>query len=374
MPKKFNTTVLVAPLDWGIGHATRCIPIINQLLHSNCRVIIAAEGLQKHLLQLEFPHLQILPLMGYRITYSTNKRLLPLKIILQLPKVFKAIRNERKWLRNAITEFGINVVISDNRYGLQDSRVKCVIITHQLTIKAPLAIIERVMQSINYSFIKMFDYCWVPDEKGETNLAGILSHPKKLPTIPVQYLGALSRLNTKKASETKYDLLCIISGPEPQRSLLENKLLKNLEQYNGRVLFIRGLPGSRRVIPSFKDLTIVNHLPAAELEKAFNESTYVISRTGYTTVMDLCKLQKKAILIPTPGQTEQEYLAKHLYKQQWCLYYQQDKFSLNEALKKAETFPFKIPPFTMDSYKEIVDELVNSLHRAEVDVTTFAIK
>ncbi len=356
MEIKFNTTILVAPLDWGLGHSVRCIPIIRHLQLLGCKVIIAAEGAQEKLLKQEFPFLEFVHLPGYRIQYSGRKQFFALKILLQLPKIYRAIKNEKKWLNNFITQRSVDAVISDNRYGLFHAEVKCVFITHQLTVKAPFTFAEKLIQKLNYKFISKFSACWIPDEEGNLNLAGKLSHPKKLPLIPVSYLGSLSRFDKKEVS-IKYDLLIVLSGPEPQRTVLENKVLTELTDFKGKTLLVRGLPGNAEDLPSFKQLTIKNHLSATEMETAFNESEFIISRTGYTTVMDICKLQKKAILIPTPGQTEQEYLAKHLYKQGWCLTVSQQEFSLNEALSKAHAFPFAIPAFDMNQYKKIIEQL-----------------
>jgi UDP-N-acetylglucosamine transferase subunit ALG13 len=297
---------------------------------------------------------------------------LPIKIVAQLPKILKAIRTEHRWLQMAIKKHGITAVISDNRYGMYNSTITSIIITHQLTIKAPSAFLERLIQKLSYRLLNRFNECWVPDQEGMPNLAGVLSHPRHLPAAPVKYLGALSRLRKLEHWQKLWNVLCILSGPEPQRTLLENKLLLQLRQYNGQVLLIRGLPGSTTELPGFKNVRIVNHLPASELEQHLVASEIVISRSGYTTVMDLCKLQKKAIFIPTPGQTEQEYLAQHLHKQQWCLYFTQEEFQLEVALAEAKKFTFSIPEINMDTYHLVVDEFVKSLAAATILNSTFA--
>lgn len=360
MEIKFNTTILIAPLDWGLGHSTRCIPIIRHLQLLGCKIIIATDGTQEKLLKLEFPLLEFVHLPGYRIGYAAHKHFFAIKILLQLPKIFRSIKNEKKWLNKFITQRSVDAVISDNRYGLCHAKVKCVFITHQLIVKAPFAIAEKLIQKLNYKFISRFSGCWIPDEEGSLNFAGKMSHPQILPSIPVSYLGGLSRFERKETLK-KYDLLIVISGPEPQRTVLENKMLAELQSFEGKVLLVRGLPGEAKALSPFKQLTIKNHLTATEMETAFNESELIISRAGYTTVMDICKLQKKAILIPTPGQTEQEYLAKHLYEQGWWLTVSQQEFSLSEALSKARTFPFAIPAFDMNQYKKIVEQFASTL-------------
>ena len=363
MTNNFNSTILVAPLDWGLGHSTRCIPLIKELLAMGCNVIIAAEGAQENLLKQEFPQLKFVQLPGYRISYTSVKRLFALKIFGQLPKILRAIRFERKWLENFLANNNIDAVISDNRYGLHHHSILCIFITHQLTVKAPFEIAEKFIQLLNYRLINKFNECWVPDFKGEENIAGALSHPKKLPAVPVKYLGCLSRFKKENSETEEYDLLIVLSGPEPQRTVFEHKVLSELQSFKGNALLVRGLPGSDEILQSTENITFENHLSAIEMQDAFNKSKLIISRTGYTTVMDICKLQKKAILIPTPGQTEQEYLALHLSEQGWCITFNQNNFSLNPAIEKAKTFPFQIPAFDMNGYKKVITDFIKTLEK-----------
>lgn len=358
-----DITILVAPLDWGLGHAARCIPLIKFFLQSGCKVIIAAEGIQKKLLKTEFPAIVFVNLPGYRIKYTNEKRFFALKIVFQIPKIIKTILHEKKWLDNFLKSNNVDAIISDNRYGLFHYKVTSVFITHQLLIKAPFLLAEKIIQKINYQYIKKFSLCWVPDEKGSINLAGALSHPGVLPQVKVDYIGGISRLERQPGTEKKYDVLIILSGPEPQRTLLEKKVLNQLKVFKVKALLVRGLPGNAELLSSQNDLEIKNHLPAKELEKVMNESEYIISRSGYTTVMDICKLHKKSILIPTPGQTEQEYLAYHLQKQGWCLAASQENFSLEKSLQKAQNFKYQLPDLKMETYKEILTDFINGLQK-----------
>ena len=353
--------VLVAPLEWGLGHATRCIPVINELIRLNCEVLIGAEGASQALLEKEFPQLTFLILKGYRMQYSRKKYWLPLKILFQFPKIIRSVYKEHQWLKKIIKENSIDAVISDNRFGLYHSSVPCIYITHQLTIKTGNRFTEWVAQKIHYHFINKYNTCWVPDAAGEINLAGFLSHPKRLPKIPVQYIGSLSRFE-KNNTDKKYDLAIIVSGPEPQRTIFEDILFKELDTYNGKCLLIRGLPGDTQMRKSINtQVEIHNHLSAAELNNEIQRSGIVISRSGYTTVMDLVKLKQKAILIPTPGQTEQEYLAGYLMKKNIFYCVEQKGFSLQEDLKKAVSLSFDFPPLNRDEYKFAVGAFINDL-------------
>ncbi len=359
--KDCKIRVLVAPLDWGLGHATRCIPIIYEFLALNFDVLIAAEGKTKNLLQKEFPGLVFLPLTGYGIYYSRNKFLLPFSLLIQLPKLFGRIYYEHNWLKKTIKDYNINMVISDNRLGLYHSTIPCVYITHQLKIKTGNRFTELLAQKIHFFFINKYTCCWVPDNESENNLAGILAHPESLPKTPVQYLGPLSRFE-KITIEKKYDCLILISGPEPQRTIFEELMFKELKKISGTVLLVRGLPGYKKPIANNNSkVEVHNHLPAIELNKAIMQSGIVISRSGYTTVMDLIKLQQKAIFIPTPGQPEQEYLAEYLMQKKVFFSTPQNNFSLITALNEISNFPFTIINIRQDKYKELIKDSLNRL-------------
>ena len=353
--------ILIAPLDWGLGHATRCIPVISFLVQQNCIVFVAAEGRAKTLLQKEFPDIQFIGLKGYRIQYSRYKFWMPAKLLLQLPILIYRIYTENRWLKKSVKALRINAVISDNRMGLFHKRIPCVYITHQLTIKTGVRFTESIAQKIHYHFINKFNACWVPDAKGALNLAGALSHPAILPKVPVIYLGPLSRFEKKKV-ESKYDLCIILSGPEPQRTVFEKIILKDLHKVEGKVCLVRGLPGETRTLQlNNSSIEIKTHLPADELNYIILQSKIIISRCGYSTVMDLVKLQKKAVLIPTPGQTEQEYLAKYLHAQQLFYCINQHDFSLQEAIKNVIFFEFKQSQVKQNGFENILDSFVAGL-------------
>ncbi len=355
-----KSRILVAPLDWGLGHATRCIPVIKELLANNCDVWLAGEGVQEALLRFEFPDLPFLSLAGYRIQYSKSKKRLQWKIILQIPKIIATIRKEHSWLQKMVSTHDFNAVISDNRFGFYHHTIPAVFITHQLRIKSKLGIwSEKILQRWNYRYINRFSECWIPDEEGKNNLAGELSHPVIKPDIPVKYIGILSRFE-KKATNSflftgdkgKDHLLLILSGPEPQRTTLENKIIDDVSHYPGTATIVRGLPSSLSIIPSTGMIKFYNHLSAKELNEEMEKADWVISRCGYSTVMDLVKLQKKSILIPTPGQTEQEYLAKYLQQKKVAICIDQDNFSIASMLSEANKFNYQLPDLNSPSCLE----------------------
>lgn len=359
LPKPYK--ILIAPLDWGLGHATRSIPLIMSLLAEGCEVLIAADGHIQSLLQHEFPQATFLPLKGYSIQYTKQKRWLPLKILLQVPGILLSIYKEHQWLKKVVKSYSIDAVISDNRFGLYHPRIPSVYITHQLLIKTGNKLSESIARKFHYWFIKKYTQCWVPDFEGTDNIAGQLSHPAGIPTN-ILYIGCLSRFERNKAVETKYDLLILLSGPEPQRTIFEKLLLLQLQQFAGDVLLVRGQPRANETLLTQKSTTgkinIKNHLTAQELNLAIEQAKMVISRSGYTTVMDLIKLQKKAILVPTPGQTEQEYLAQHLMQQKLFYSVQQNNFLLKEALENAADFTFFFAEYDMEQYKKVIHQFV----------------
>jgi uncharacterized protein (TIGR00661 family) len=354
--------VLIAPLDWGLGHATRCIPIIYELLSLDVEVFIAVEDNIKNLLEKELPEVNFLPLAGYNIRYSRNSIFFQFTLLAQLPKILIAVYAEKKWLKKIIPLHNIDAVISDNRLGLSNATIPCVYITHQLTIKAGNLVMEWLLQKIHYQFINKYSICWVPDFESAANFAGTLSHPKHLPKIPLRYLGLLSRLE-KIEVKKKYDLLVLISGPEPQRTVFENILLNELRNFSGKTLFIRGLLASATPLTSENiNLEILNYLPSKKLNIAIQQAELVICRSGYSTVMDLIRLQQKAILVPTPGQTEQEYLSDYLSKKKLFFSLPQKKFSLNKLLEQAKHFSLSVAPIVdTQPFKKIVQEFCSSV-------------
>ncbi len=319
----------MAPLNWGLGHATRCIPIIQALQDDGYGVILASDGVALALLQKEFPLLQTVTLPSYDVAYAKKGANFKRKMLSNLPKIAKAIRKEHKALAFILEQHKIDGVISDNRLGLYTSKVPTVFITHQLQILSGKT--TRLTTFLHRRFIKRFDACWVPDYKGGSNISGILGHPEK--TIPnVQYIGPLSRMK-KETTTSKYDVLVVLSGPEPQRSILEKILLAELKKYNGTILLVRGLVEKEEIRSHQKNIEIVNFLTSDTLAKMMNSVDFVIARSGYTTIMDLTALQKKAFFIPTPGQTEQEYLAKRLKEKGIAPYAKQEDFKVKDLAK-----------------------------------------
>jgi len=318
--------ILVAPLNWGLGHATRCIPIINALMKFDFEPIIASDGDALALLQKEFPDLLFIELPSYNICYSKRKAYFKLKLLKSTPKILKAIKAEKKATKHIVKTHGIVGIISDNRLGVYSKKVQSIIITHQLNVLSGNT--TWLSTLLHEEFIKHFDACWVPDFEGDDNLSGKLGHGN-ISETPTIYMGPLSRFS-KKDTKIVNKLLVILSGPEPQRTLLGEKLLESLKKYKGKIVFVNGHIENEQTVQVVGKMTLYNFMTSQELEKTINESELIICRSGYTSVMDLAKLGKKSFFIPTPGQYEQEYLAKRLSELNIVPYCNQNDFTLDK--------------------------------------------
>lgn len=322
---QISKNILVAPLNWGLGHATRCIPIIQALLDNGDRPIIGSDGDALALLKKEFPHLTAIELPAYDVTYAEKGENLKLKLLKDSPKIWNAIRLEHQLLQHLIHKYELHGVISDNRLGLYTRTVPCVIMSHQLQVLSGGT--TWLSTQLHLHYIKKFNACWIPDHQTAPNLTGKLSLNTD-PTLEKVYLGPISRFKKLAGEQFTYDLLILLSGPEPQRGILEKKLLQEVKSYHGKVLFVAGVIEPEPRVEIKGRITYYNYLSTTGLQKAIQRSRVVLCRSGYTSIMDLCELEKKAFLIPTPGQFEQEYLAKHLKVQGLAPFASQDEFEI----------------------------------------------
>jgi uncharacterized protein (TIGR00661 family) len=351
---KRDLKVLIIPLDWGLGHATRCIPLIQHMLNLGWKVSLAGEGKTAKLLSMEFPELPTLHIKGYRISYPKKGWLFIPKIILQIPKIIAAIIHEHFWLKQKMKKHAWDLIISDNRYGLFTCKARTIIITHQLNLISGLGKpIDLLIREITYLFLQRYNTCWVPDTEDDMNISGILSHPNKLPKN-VEYIGPISRMEKNNAAE-KNIILLLLSGPEPQRTILEDILVAQANEIDETFICIRGLPTDEPLKTNTKNIQFINHVGANDLSAYIHESKMVVCRTGYSTVMDLIKLQKKALMIPTPGQTEQEYLGKRLKQLDWFMIQDQQHLDLQDGIKKCQLSTNMIPALKFDMFSKAIE-------------------
>jgi uncharacterized protein (TIGR00661 family) len=344
--------ILICPLDWGLGHATRCIPIIRYLLEKNAKVIIAADSRPLTLLKQEFPELEFIRFSGYNVDYSGH---LPMavKMLLSVPGILKRIRQEQKELEEIVEKHKIDIVISDNRYGCHSSKTRNIFITHQLMIKAPLG--ENQLHKKVLGYLKNYDECWIPDLEGENNLSGDLSHKFLLPANAF-FIGPLSRFSfTETNIKPVHDVMAIISGPEPQRSIFEKMVTEQIYRRGIKAFIVAGTPGNAD--RTSEQVSIFSHMSTKEMQEEILRSKIILSRPGYSTAMDLAALGKKAIFVPTPGQTEQEYLAGYYEEKKIAFYQEQSGFDLQKALKESMNYK-GFEPLPSGDYKARLDQLL----------------
>jgi uncharacterized protein (TIGR00661 family) len=324
-----STKILIAPLNWGLGHASRCIPVIYKLKEHGFRPVIASDGASLQLLKKEFPTDIFETLPDYNIQYSEKGEDFRFKIFKQLPKLFFAIRKEKKIVEEIIKKHAVSGIISDNRMGIFSTKIPSIYITHQVNVLSGNT--SWISSKFHQHFIKKYTECWVPDVPESLNLSGRLSHVNaNLKNI--KFIGPLTRFK-KRNLPKKNNLLVILSGPEPQRTLLEEKLRMELSEFKGTILFVKGLVEAEQKTDIQDHFTFYNYMEADELEIAIQESEYVICRSGYSSIMDLAFLGAKTFLIPTPGQFEQEYLARKFKKEGSVPSCEQDKFTLDKLQK-----------------------------------------
>lgn len=333
--------ILVAPLNWGLGHAARSIPIINSLKQQKFQPILGGDGASLDLLKKEFPELPFYELPSSSVNYTENGKLLKFKLLAQLPKFLKTLSEERSLTENIHKKENLSGIISDNRLGVICDKIPSIYVTHQIQV---LSGNTSLMTSyFHQKFMSKFKECWVPDFESN-ELAGELSRPGKI-NSNLKYIGPLSRFKPHSQSK-KWDIVVILSGPEPQRSILEDKLIKTLGKHKGKILIIRGVVEEEQSKRQLGNLTIVNFMLQDELSEAIERGKLIISRSGYTTVMDLHKLRARVFFIPTPGQYEQEYLARHLKEKGYADFSHQDSFQLEKLdnITYSKGFGYKKTP------------------------------
>ncbi len=404
--KTADNIVLVCPLDWGIGHATRCVPVIKALQDQGFRVIVAADGRPYEFYRNEYPEVELIRFPGTPIRYSVFKKhdsseelrmtndelrihlrrpfgeaemstikinniannpdlqftkhqspitnhqslitnpqpLIPnpgmtLTMLATLPRLFHGFRTEHKYLAKLVEETGANLVISDNRYGCWHPKVTSVFITHQLNIQVPgwMRWVRPILKKFIRKSVLRFSECWIPDLEDEGGLSGRLSHCSGLPPN-CQFIGPLTRFTDLQAETPSLpcpaaEIFVMLSGPEPQRTILEELIIGQLRATTYGAIIAGGRTESQLAEVIDGRIHVFPHLPSVLMKHYIIQANYVICRSGYSTLMDLAALGKSAILIPTPGQTEQEYLANRLDKMNIHHAVAQKDFRLDEAIR-----------------------------------------
>jgi predicted glycosyltransferase len=258
----------------------------------------------------------------------------------QFPAMLRSVHAERALFDRVRRDLRLDAVVSDQRFGIRSAELPSVIITHQVFPFTPMA--QGALRKVNLRQIARFDRCWVMDEPEAPGLAGELSHGSGLPAN-ARYIGTISRMRADAPSPIKrYNVLAVISGPEPQRTMLDKMLTEQLQEIPGQHLLVQGLPASNGREQMGK-VTKVPHMDAAELTAHLAAADHIVSRSGYTTLMDLAALGRTAVVIPTPGQAEQEYLGELHARTERFVLQAQHELDLARALEQLDRIPASPP-------------------------------
>jgi hypothetical protein len=360
---KKNFNILICPLEWGLGHAARMIPIARKLQERNHNVIIGCGKEHQSLFRNELTDLIYIDFPGFKTGYSS---FMPqyIFLLLKTPLLFYNILVEHIKVKRIIKDHKIDIIISDNRFGLWNSKTRCVYVTHQLRIPLPdkLKHFEWIGILFHRFFVTKYSLCFVPDLPGDLNLSGRLTHGMKLPEN-TRFIGILSRFSgALNSGENKSGFphnTVILSGPEPQRGILRQKLIDVLNKRELPTVILEGKPGSPAEPSKSGNIISFNHLASDEMQDMIIGSTSIVTRSGYTSVMELISLNCSALLIPTPGQTEQEYLARYLSAKGWFSEVSQSMLNTDITLPTGEAlWTSKIADESRELLEKALDELL----------------
>jgi len=346
------------------------IPMVQELRNKGYNILIGSGEEHLAMFREEFADIKFIRFPGFRTGYS---RFLPqyLHMLLKTPWLLYHSVKEHYGLKHIIREYNIDIVISDNRFGLWNKDITTVYVTHMPRIPFPVMFrfLEFTGIFLHRLVIKRYTFCLIPDLPGEENLSGRLSHNLKLPAN-TRYTGILSRFmsdfNTGRIEDSEHNTV-ILSGPEPQRTILKNKLIPIAGSSKEKYIFLEGKPQSETLIKTETgNIVFYNHLPARLMKQLVKESSHIICRSGYSTLMDLVALNRSALVIPTPGQTEQEYLAHYLAGKGWCCTVAQKKLDVNTPLFTAlPGWPDDMINRSKSLLSKVLEELSDYHHKKE---------
>lgn len=328
--------VLVAPLDWGLGHATRCVPVIREFLRQGAVVELAVVKSNAALLRQIFPNLRQHVAPSYNIVYPKHGYNMGLWLLKNGAHLSKVIRYEHQYAERMVERFHYDVLLSDNRFGFYSKKAKSIYMTHQRRIAFPpmFAAFETTGILWHGAVMRHFDEVWVPDLPDAPGFAGSMSHVNLNPR-PVKFVGALSRFRAPppEGNSALYNYVAVVSGVEPARSRFEKQLKQVLNKIEGRHAIIMGQPFLGLKSWTEGNIDFFTHLEDDSFAKTVRSCKWVISRGGYSTVMDMAVLGAKCVFVPTPGQYEQIVLARELQKSGYAVSIDEQKLDAQELQK-----------------------------------------
>ncbi|MBN1573094.1 MAG: hypothetical protein JW984_07860 [Deltaproteobacteria bacterium] len=354
--------ILLSPLSWGLGHATRDMPIINLLIESGHEVGVAATGVAYTLLKREYPDLKFYRVEDYPSPY-TRRGFSVARLLALFPLMYRNIIREHRAIDQIVKENGYDLVISDNRFGAFAKDVPSLFISHQIRFSTPggFEAIEKATEAFNEFFHRNFDRVIIPDNPpGELSLSGKLGHAKRPGTIErAYYAGILSNIRKIDVDED-IDYLISISGPKETKRELQKVIMDQIDSLDGKKVLLMGDPESYYEEHLNGGVVVKSHASRIEMEKLLNRAKCVITRSGYTTIIELAELGgKKALLIPTPGQTEQEYLSRYYSEMGWFHSVDQRDLDLERDIAVAkEMAGLPAMPRSVENEKRLYEQVI----------------
>ncbi|MBN2223360.1 MAG: hypothetical protein JW765_01655 [Deltaproteobacteria bacterium] len=346
--------MLFSPLSWGLGHATRDIPIINDLIARGHTVGVAATGIALELLSLEFPDLEFYNVPDYPSPYTSDGFSIT-RVVALFPLMVNNIAREHRIISRIVRSERYDLVISDNRFGAYTKDVPCLFISHQIRFATPGGIesVERMMEVFNGRYHRHFERVIVPDNPpGPRSLSGKLGYARRPFTKRRAYSAGILTDIRKQDVPQDIDYLVSISGPKVTKDALKKIIVEQIGGISGKKVILLGDPASAFEERLDDDTLMKSHADRHEMADLMNRAEFVITRSGYTTVMELAELEKKDLLfIPTPGQTEQEYLSAYYEDMGWVHSVRQHDLDLVRDVARARTMK-GFPPMS-GSYNNI---------------------
>lgn len=329
--------IIYAVCSWGLGHATRSLPVIRKLKEEDNDLTIISNGRSLDLLKKEIgDEAKYYDIPDYPMLLSENSRQFMAKSVVYWPSFIARMESGLQALNKILQKRKYDRIISDARYDMYSKKIPSFFITHQIRIMNPLriGIFERGSETFNLFFFKRFFGVIVPDFEKD-NLSGDLSHNlNKIDENKLHYAGVLSDFKKKKKKKD-IDYMISISGPEPQRTILEKKIISKVNDLSGKIIITLGKTESIKKF-SKKNIETYSFLSKEKREDFLNRSKLVISRSGYSTILDLAVIGTKALMIPTPGQVEQEYLGKYHNKKKTFYSVNQENINLLKDIEIAK--------------------------------------
>ncbi|MDD2385892.1 MAG: glycosyltransferase [Bacteroidales bacterium] len=356
---KKSKKILISPLNWGLGHASRIVPVIRGLIELGHDVKIGGSGNSIDYLKAYFDDSMFLLINSPLIRYGKKQAIGP-GFAFSFYGFIKGILRDRRALKKLCKKYNFDVVISDNRPGLYSKKILSIYITHQYNVltRKPKSLSGRLVRFAHHKMLLRFDYCLIPDTHGALSLAGILSRAEQ--NNKNLFVGVLSRFAELKfisepTDANKTDVLILFSGPEPQRSQFEQIILNKFEFTDNRVAIVRGVVNGIPVANEFSNnIQVYNNPTDIVLFQLIKTASLIICRSGYSSLMDLAACQRKAVLVPTPGQPEQEYLAKLFESKFGFVVCEQNRITelQLENVKLDDSWDY---PYDIDKLKNVLD-------------------